>query len=400
GNLRGVSMLPSSTNAYAVGAKAHIRFCFQQSAFQVKEVFTPPLNGEHFMNSQNGFVVGNSYTIRYTNDGGATWNLTLPATFTVTPDVQTAYTTGANTALVAGTKNFFAHANGNTIATIPVSISPSVTFYDIAFSNSLDGIVAGGNSSTGRIIYTKAGPATSAWLNAPAQPLSSFRAAWGFARNNTFLIAGTQGRVTGFDINSVSYMTSLPSSITHPAPNNVTLNDIFFHDDIAGYVVGDHGSVYRSTGFNINPTVSGYPLTAGSWTQQISADGLSGQSNAQKINLTSVAFASRYDGFLGGDYAYSPNAGLYARMLHDESNLFSTRFWYDRLGRIVVSQNTKQFNRIPNKAYSYTLYDALGRVTEAGEKSDTTGNYSSAPCNCACYFSSTGTVQTFADIFG
>ncbi|HEU4553601.1 MAG TPA: RHS repeat-associated core domain-containing protein [Chitinophaga sp.] len=41
-----------------------------------------------------------------------------------------------------------------------------------------------------------------------------------------------------------------------------------------------------------------------------------------------------------------------------------SRFWYDRLGRLAVSQNAKQ---LTDDAYSYTLYDPLGRITEVGE---------------------------------
>ena len=47
-----------------------------------------------------------------------------------------------------------------------------------------------------------------------------------------------------------------------------------------------------------------------------------------------------------------------------------TRWWrkhdsaYDALGRIVTSQNAKQ---LVNNTFSYTVYDALGRITEAGE---------------------------------
>ncbi|HEY0609048.1 MAG TPA: RHS repeat-associated core domain-containing protein, partial [Chitinophaga sp.] len=41
-----------------------------------------------------------------------------------------------------------------------------------------------------------------------------------------------------------------------------------------------------------------------------------------------------------------------------------SRFWYDRLGRLTISQNAKQ---ILTNAYSYTIYDALGRITEVGE---------------------------------
>ncbi|MEP7127854.1 MAG: hypothetical protein ABI729_03260, partial [Chitinophagales bacterium] len=42
----------------------------------------------------------------------------------------------------------------------------------------------------------------------------------------------------------------------------------------------------------------------------------------------------------------------------------SARFWYDRLGRLVVSQSAWQR---PLSQYSYTMYDALGRITEAGQ---------------------------------
>ncbi|WP_158267056.1 RHS repeat-associated core domain-containing protein [Chitinophaga niastensis] len=41
-----------------------------------------------------------------------------------------------------------------------------------------------------------------------------------------------------------------------------------------------------------------------------------------------------------------------------------SKFWYDRLGRLSVSQNA---NQQPNNVYSYTLYDYLGRITEVGQ---------------------------------
>jgi RHS repeat-associated protein len=42
-----------------------------------------------------------------------------------------------------------------------------------------------------------------------------------------------------------------------------------------------------------------------------------------------------------------------------------SEFFYDRLGRLVVSQNAKQKR---SNRYSYTLYDGLGRISEVGEK--------------------------------
>jgi hypothetical protein len=61
----------------------------------------------------------------------------------------------------------------------------------------------------------------------------------------------------------------------------------------------------------------------------------------------------------------------YGRLIHDESEEYSTFFWYDKLGRLVLSQNSKQYAKSP-KAYSYTTYDALGRITEVGEKAENT----------------------------
>ena len=52
----------------------------------------------------------------------------------------------------------------------------------------------------------------------------------------------------------------------------------------------------------------------------------------------------------------------------------TSRFWYDVLGRLVASQNKEQLspknttsNSVVNR-YSYTTYDAQGRITEVGEK--------------------------------
>ena len=50
-----------------------------------------------------------------------------------------------------------------------------------------------------------------------------------------------------------------------------------------------------------------------------------------------------------------------------------SNFWYDRLGRLTVSQNSEQKTPAhdgPDKRYSYTLYDQLGRIAEVGEKLD------------------------------
>ncbi|MBW8686987.1 hypothetical protein [Chitinophaga rhizophila] len=44
--------------------------------------------------------------------------------------------------------------------------------------------------------------------------------------------------------------------------------------------------------------------------------------------------------------------------------------WYDRLGRMAVSQNAKQRG---TASFSYTTYDSLGRTNEVGEVSSAAG---------------------------
>ena len=43
----------------------------------------------------------------------------------------------------------------------------------------------------------------------------------------------------------------------------------------------------------------------------------------------------------------------------------TSEFWYDRLGRLAISQNAKQ--KAESNNYSYTKYDYLGRITEVGQ---------------------------------
>ncbi len=55
-----------------------------------------------------------------------------------------------------------------------------------------------------------------------------------------------------------------------------------------------------------------------------------------------------------------------ATRLTDTHERFSSRFYYDALGRLVASQNSKQRAMTPPR-YSYTCFDALGRTVETGE---------------------------------
>jgi len=62
------------------------------------------------------------------------------------------------------------------------------------------------------------------------------------------------------------------------------------------------------------------------------------------------------------DYRYNSLNQVVAQKSPDGG---MSEFWYDRLGRLAVSQNAQQKD---DGKYSYTLYDNLGRITEVGQR--------------------------------
>ncbi|MCP9751013.1 DUF6443 domain-containing protein [Ferruginibacter sp. HRS2-29] len=69
---------------------------------------------------------------------------------------------------------------------------------------------------------------------------------------------------------------------------------------------------------------------------------------------------------LGTNYRYN---SLNQVMVQKTPDAGTSKFWYDKLGRLSVSQNAKQASL---NNYSYTLYDLLGRITEVGERPNST----------------------------
>jgi RHS repeat-associated protein len=59
----------------------------------------------------------------------------------------------------------------------------------------------------------------------------------------------------------------------------------------------------------------------------------------------------------------------WVRSAFDPGERYSSRFYYDKLGRLIVSENARQYNGNDRK-FSYTVYDELGRVVEVGEKTE------------------------------
>jgi len=101
--------------------------------------------------------------------------------------------------------------------------------------------------------------------------------------------------------------------------------------------------------------LSGSDLTT---VKNYRANVLNGQpeANNRKVPAHTLATNYRYNTLNEVVAQSTPDGGL-------------SKFYYDRLGRLAVSQNAKQAEVTNNvRRYSYTLYDELGRITEVGEK--------------------------------
>lgn len=151
---------------------------------------------------------------------------------------------------------------------------------------------------------------------------------------------------------------------------------------------GNFDSSYRATcmqaykyeSFTVTHLQSEYHHTlyyydqAGNLLKTVPPSGV--QENYDSVWLASVAAAR------AADQSLTPAHGLKTQYRYNTLNQViaqqtpdagQSHFWYDRLGRLAISQNARQkanSTTETNKQYSYTLYDYIGRITEVGQISN------------------------------
>jgi len=375
----------NGTSATVVGNNVLIGNYFGANVMTTKEIYTKPLISTNFFDANNGYVIDSANVIRKTSDGGLTWSVIIPVQgkkFTKVVATQ------ANAGTLVGLKTFVANIAGTTLnsLTVPASIPPATThFYDINYDASkTTGYIVGSDINTVKITGS-----TLTDLNTSSTGTGNFRAVHVF-NSNSFIAAGTKGVIYYYNSGSFNQQTSYsaPAGLTQ---SGIILKDIYFNDDYSGYVVGDNSAAYKvNLGSNIS--TAGATPNSLSWQPLCPVGVNMGYSNAtqlQQLDFRSIACSSSNSVMIGGSDANGVVSGAslnrYARMLQEETGnnaLPVTKFWYDKLGRLILSQNPKQINKVNpanplvKKAYSYTLYDALGRIIEVGEKYEnhTAGN--------------------------
>ncbi len=162
--------------------------------------------------------------------------------------------------------------------------------------------------------------------------------------NGDYIAVGDNGFYKHYKADNVLLTYSLSFS------SNDHLKSISFHDNLNGVIVGSNGAYFKT----MMNRISEYGTLEGTtWGRQVIEPFIG--------DWRTLSFSSPVNLVIGSAQG--------AVSIYDSGERYSNRFYYDRLGRLVVSRNERQ--RSENK-YSYTLYDELGRVVEAGEKQDNT----------------------------
>jgi RHS repeat-associated protein len=100
--------------------------------------------------------------------------------------------------------------------------------------------------------------------------------------------------------------------------------------------------------FKTVPPAGVQQITDTSWLNQVAAARVAGTSLTPHHTLVT-------------NYRYNTLNQVIAQRTPDGGG---SQFWYDRLGRLAVSQNARQN---PNTQYSFTQYDTIGRIIQVGQ---------------------------------
>ncbi len=98
---------------------------------------------------------------------------------------------------------------------------------------------------------------------------------------------------------------------------------------------------------------------------------------ANKVKPTNAAYIPQHNYLT--NYEYNSLNQLVKQNTPDGGE---SLFWYDYLGRLVASQDSEQAS---NNKYSYTRYDALGRIVEVGQLESTTSPNTGVNLNALDY---------------
>ncbi len=336
------------------GQNGFVAFATGTTFTQANTIAPLQLNEVFFVDTRIGYAGGENGSFWKTKDGGLTWkpmhiddmansNKDIRAIHFI--DEYTGFVTGEGGDIYKTTTAgaSFTEAYNGTGNLNDIEMHPSGTGYAVGDGGVCLRTTDGGNTWA---TYSISAAAGSNKLNAVSVP-----------DYNVAYISGDNSLVVKIDILQTIPVSKLAFASNQSWPNYLfaqagnagqerNLNEVYFTDRQTGYAMGANGFLMKTT------------------------DGGSIWS-AEKSNTTAniLAFAP-----VEGSTFFATGSSGTAMRINDQKDRFASRFYYDALGRLVVSQNAKQYNKlkpgqtIPSRLfYSYTLFDFKGRITEVGE---------------------------------
>ncbi len=328
-----------STNLQAVGQNGLIYgINASLNTATPENTFNPPvLNDVKWFDAAHIIAVGNNAQILVSDNAGVSWKIVSPGS--VTGNLKAVDILNANTAIVVGDNNEYFQVSytctgPNCAYTINNSLTKptgSAVYNDISIANNSIIVV----TNAGTIYYKPAAGAFSQLTPSASGPLRSV-----YLVDNTFAYAvGDNGALMKINPGAPSVTSITPPGFIGTGNN---LNSVYFKDNTVGYVAGTNGILAKTTDGGLT------------WLNQ------STPSSISSVNTLNAIVPG-----INSNIAVGGSGGASGSM-QDNQNQVSSRFYYDKMGRLVASQNSKQYNKDPF-TYGYTKYDALSRVIEVGE---------------------------------
>jgi RHS repeat-associated protein len=379
-NFYGLSEKPTNKGVYAVGTHSTIYNFVQTTGTKIKSVNPPRLNDVSFRDPLMGYVVGAHGTLLNTTTGGQSWTKVNTQRRQINSVWTAQNITGVTmvnqygavgpyshySALVVGEFGYLAYIYLNTENIRTWNASAPLLNKIRRGKSPINYIL--GEGGTAYTVSDNGFPLTMPSLVGSSASINMHDIHI-FSNGSAMLVGNTSGGnpFINFLDNTLSNpaWNAVSSTLGGGALSNVILNAVYFHDDRTGYIAGASGTKAFLVRCSLPDNISNQTTNI-NWVDNNAVQNPAWM-NGSVINC--MDFATRYNGFIGviGSNTAAPNE---CRLLHDETGLFSTKFWYDKVGRMVLSQNSKQFFKEPFKTYSYTKYDKRGRIVEVGEKTE------------------------------
>lgn len=347
-----ISKFVGSEQVLIGGDGGHIQRQLGASTIVNNNVFISGITDVHFKDGTMGTIIAKDFVVRTTSNGGGSWDIGRPqGTQNPTATYKFVWTLSSGQALLFGNSaTLKVNTNNNTT----VSAFAATNILAVSKGTNPQNIYVVDGTTVKQINLNSFAPSVNLNFTGVANAIHVFT-------NGDFILVGNNGLYKHYIGGSLAPAPSgLPTS-------GVNFRDIAFFDNLSGIIVGDNGVFYR----NKNQSISSAGFLSNCQYESRNL-GLTDPLSVSAAPIYTIELASATTILVGGENPASSSSASYpyVRHIYDEGSRYTNRFYYDRLGRIVVSRNARQESE--NK-YSYTLYDELGRVVEAGEKNENPG---------------------------